>query len=240
MVMRAAVSVFAFLAVLAAGQSAARACSCEARTPAQYVAGADRVLLARVGGESETKHGFETSFDVLHTFKGKAVASFTWKRKHANPLCGPSYSDGDVAILFVSSGDLHLCSGNSTLADQLKDLPAYIAATSAKTSSVSLAAMKAALTSGLKGYLHNRPKIWAHHAPLKGKSLQIGRSHIRFRASTKKTRASKSAIDVERAVSVGSLVYVSGHYPIEGLTFRVLLGNAGKGFEVVVMEISEQ
>lgn len=227
------VLVLAVSLVFLADFSNAEACSCVGITTAESVAQADRVVVARVGEEVRTKATIKRQFKVLHTFKGKADPSFTWVQNGASP-CAPSYSSGDVVVLFASGESLSLCLGNFG-SIQLKQVPALIKASGQKSKTVSLKAMKVALREGLAGYLHERPKVRALYEPLQGKSLQLGKSRIRFGSRSKM----QIPLMIEHAHEIGTLILVSGTYGTEGLTFRVLLVKTGKGYQLVHKEVYE-
>jgi hypothetical protein len=229
----------AFFGIFMATPAEAEACSCAQQSPREYVAGADQVLVARAGATVETKDGFELSFEVLEAIKGKKMATFVWRRTEVNPLCGPEFEPGELSVLFVTKGSLGLCSGNFGISAQSRDLAEYIRAAGTKTTAASTRALRLALAEGLKGYLHGRPKILAKHAPLKGKTLQVGKSKILLRASLPKSKRGK-AIVVREALTFGSLTYVSGHYAHEGVTFHMLLEAGTKSPSVLHKEAYEQ
>ena len=233
------VSLSAALALLLS-TPAADACKCVPKSGDEYVQAADRVLVVRAGADKKVKAGFERSFEVLHAIKGEGGKTFTWTRSEENPLCGPSYQSGDVAVLFVIKGELGLCAGNFGITSQIEDLPAYVKAAGGKTGAVSLAAMKAALGGALKSYLHDRPTVPVLYAPLSGQNITLGKSRLTFRnapARASKGNKAKNVVVVGEAFSFGPLTYVWGHYAIEGYSFRALVLESGDK-EPAVLHVS--
>ena len=210
----------------------ADACRCVGKKPAAYVKGAERVILAKVIAESKTGAPFLVDFEVLATLKGASTKTFRWTRSEKNPLCGPGFKVGEVSLLFVTDNNLELCTGNYGMGAQAAAFPEYLDVTGQQTSLPSVSDMEALLGTALKGYMHKRKKILASFPPLKGSTAKVGATSFPIVGASKKR--AKRSVQVTAALRFGDILYLNGNYPVEGLWFRVLLRDLGKGgYEVL-------
>ncbi len=232
-----------FFFTFALQEGEAKACSCGRASFAMHVKNADRVFLAKVGASTRTQTGHETQLKILLTIKGGKTKSFRWTRKEKAPLCGPSFVEGGVNVVFVKKGVLELCAGNFGMNAQMVGFPSVLRAGKIKTNSVSVDPMRFALSKALKGFLHHRKRIAVHYTPLRGKKITLGDSTLRFIPSVGLKKGKAKAVIVDQAIQTqeGKTVFsfISGRYPLEGLRFHVLLQENTKGLEILAMEISE-
>ncbi|MBE3072797.1 MAG: hypothetical protein IMZ67_07455 [Acidobacteria bacterium] len=206
----------------------ARACSCIAQAPAQYFKGAELVLLGRAGKVATSGRKEVQPFEVIQVLKGKLGSGYRHQRVASSiPPCERTFTAGEVAVVFVSKGGLGICAGNCALEAQLPNLEQYLRLGAEKVAQPGLAALGVALAA-IQGYLHDRPDIPVCHAPLAGKSLQLGKSTLTFVAAAK-----TGAIEITRALERGRVTLISGRYATEGCHFDVLLETGAKGFEVI-------
>jgi hypothetical protein len=190
------------------------------------------VILAKAIAESKTGSPILLDFEVLATLKGNPSKTFRWSRVDKNPLCGPGFKIGEVSLLFVTDGDLRLCTGNFGMDAQAANFPEYLKLTKQKTSAPSLADMQALLGTALKGYIHKRKKIYTNFPALKGSTAKVGGTSFPMVQGTK--RRAKKSVQVRSALRYGDIVYLNGNYSAEGLWFRILLRDKGKdGYEVL-------
>lgn len=220
------------IAFLAIPTGDAEACSCVARTAAEHVKSAKRVMLARAGKPTKTGDHLKQTFIVLATFKGPATKEFLFDRP-ATPPCASDYAENEVAILFTSGGDLDPCHGNVPLATQALELRAILDATGTKRVEATAAAIEAALREALAKYTHDRSRIWIRHAPLDGTSFQMGTSKL-----THTKKAHKGEIRILTAFSANGVAFVEGKYDIEGLRFAVIL-HEGPTWTVLWSSVAE-
>ncbi|MGE0402892.1 MAG: hypothetical protein AB7T06_39670 [Kofleriaceae bacterium] len=205
------------LALLAFPTDEAEACSCTQRSYAQHAKDAKQVLLARAGKPETKGDALKQTFTVLATLKGTPTKTFLFDRP-ATPPCASKYEENEVAILFTHGGDLDPCHGNWSLEGQIGDLDKILDATGKKRTDAKAPAVEAALREALAKYTHGRSPIRIRHAPLAGRSFQIGTSTLEY---TKK--AYKGEIRITKAFAADSIAVVEGTYNIEGLRFTVLL-----------------
>ncbi|HIA03952.1 MAG TPA: hypothetical protein EYN66_18970 [Myxococcales bacterium] len=220
-----------------------RACSCVSQTPAVQVTGAEQVYLAKVVSETSLKTGYRTRFDLLYAVKGPQRAAFSWDRNEKTPLCGPSYRVGEFTMLFVKDNNLPLCAGNYGLSSQLSQFSKFLQSAGHKIGPLSRADMQAALENTLKGYLHKRPKITAYYGPLKGTSIQIKSTQLRFRKAGKWIRTPdkfpKRAVVVVDAARWRDIVSLNAVYLKEGVSARILLQHTKNGYKVLYRKVFE-
>lgn len=217
------------LAALAAmAPEPATACSCKQQPPSAYLKQADVVFLGRAGKSIEKGGKKIQPFTVLHAIKGAPGKTFTQVRPAVKPPCDRSYTPGEVAVVFAHKGNIDLCSGNFPMEAQIPHLDTYLGG-GKKTAAIDLAALRFALETMLRPYLHDRPKVPVVYAPLGGRQLRIGKTTL----PVVRKRAGKSMIHISRAVSAGDVRLVSGSYGTEGFWFDLLLLKRGAAFEVL-------
>ncbi len=193
-------------------------------SPAQYLEQADRVYLARA--EKETIKGKERhlTFSVLLTIKGKAARTWTLSRDvgELSP-CPVAFKVGDAALLFIDKGTVSLCSGNFPINAHLVKMDRYLRLVPAgkKKRSPPLAALKAALSRGLKGYLHDRTRVPVHHIGLKGRKMKLGKTAMPVVGPPGKKGT--AGVIINKAMTRGPVHFISGFYSTEGVSFQVLL-----------------
>lgn len=195
----------------------AEACSCTARSFADHAKAAKQVILARAGTPVKTGDALKQAFTVLATLKGTAQKQFLFDRP-ATPPCAANYADGELAILFTSSGDLDPCQGNVPIEAQIGDLEKILDATGTKRAAAKAPEVEAALREALAKYTHDRPTIHVRYAPLDKTSFAIGKSTLAFTRQTHKV-----GVRILRAFATDSLALVEGTYNREGLRFTVVL-----------------
>jgi hypothetical protein len=224
-----AVGFSAVLAALAAlAPDPAAACSCKQQPPSAYLKQADVVFLGRAGKVIEKSGKRLQPFTVLLPIKGVPGKTFTQVRPKVRPPCDRSYTPGEVAVVFAHKGNIDLCAGNFPMEAQLPHLDTYLGG-GKKAAAVDLAALRFALETMLRPYLHDRPRVPVAYAPLAGKKLRIGKTTL----PVVRKRGGKSMIHVSRAVSAGDVRLVSGSYGTEGFWFDLLLLKRGATFEVL-------
>ncbi len=195
----------------------AEACSCVARSFAEHAKTAKLVIVARAGTPVKNGDALKQPFTVLATLKGTASKQFLFDRP-ATPPCAANYADGELAILFTTSGDLSPCSGNVPIEAQVGELDKILDATGTKRAAAKAPVVEAALREALAKYTHDRPKIHVRYAPLDKTSFAIGKSTLAFTRQTHKV-----GVRISRAFATDSLALVEGTYNAEGVRFTVLL-----------------
>jgi hypothetical protein len=100
----------------------ARACSCVKRSFAEHAKTEKRVFLAKAGKPVKKGDALKQTFTILATFKGDANATEFVLDRPATPPCKIDFAEGDIAILFTTSGDIDPCHGNEPIASQAPEL----------------------------------------------------------------------------------------------------------------------
>jgi hypothetical protein len=211
------------MALVAAAREAS-ACSCVERSFAAHAKAENRVFLARAGKPVKNGDALQQKFTILSTFKGPKESEFLLDRP-ATPPCASNYAENEIAILFTSDGDLDPCHGNRPFVEQAPHLAAILKAVGTAKKAGDAKAIEVALGTVLKPYLHQRPRIGVHHAPLAGKSFQLDKSKLVY----EKTGGANS-VKITSAVTTGTVTFVTGRYDREGLRFSavLLLGSDNK------------
>lgn len=229
-------------ALMLGAPSTARACSCIRMPKAaqHYYQNADVVFVGRA--KARGKGRFQ-ALEVLVPLKGKVAAGGSFNIDVRVP-CASTYRRGEVALIFAKRHAATVCAGNYALSVQLRDLPGVLAAAAKargkKLTVPPVALLREGLSVALKGYLHGRRSV-----PLASKrlpktlKLKLGKSTLRATHTLP-----KHAVILHHALQLGSLAFIDGSYPREGLVFSLLLRQlpkAGKSpYELLYKRVAER
>ncbi len=215
------------LGLLAAPQPA-RACTCLAKTAADQVKVADRILLVRADEPVVRERAYSQRLQVLGTLKGRSSREFLLERPDGGDFCDRTFAAGEVALAFVVDGRIRICDGNYALPVQLQNLGDVLRALRGKPKTPSVSALEAALTATLPPYLGARDHL-AVAWPARAKE----RITIGALAATIIAGEAPDGVTITDAVARGPLHLLRGRLSPENVEFLALVCLDGKKVHVV-------
>ena len=225
---------------------AASACKCEPKTPAEHIRSADAVYLAKAYAKKAEQTVIRQVFRVLQTIKGERPYTNTWALERDGqpvPNCSAQYAEGDAALIFVHNGELSICHGNTTLADQMnagfadvlrvgKDGEPVPQAEWRPSPPLPPEVYKELFETTLSAYA-DRPSLTIRHPPQAGESLPLAGQTMRV---VEGPTATVNIVDVVHFRN-GHVTLVRGELPADGVRFYAFVAPTKAGPYVTVAQV---
>jgi hypothetical protein len=153
----------------------AQTCSCVEWPPERRMAEADQVFLGRYLRAASDSDGGKLRFEVLHGLKGTPGHRVELPRQ-SDVECERSFNNLELALVFVVKGRIPICAGNFDLDKMMPTVGDYLRLSGGASAAPALEAVKLALV----GHLPRGAQVEVYAPALKGKSVQVGGTRVRF------------------------------------------------------------